>query len=253
MSNWTDLTDYLPDGFALRKGAGGGDPRDGMCYMETVAFIAGEKVTDRPGCACPALTTYGITLNDCMPDDVRQQLIPLAWATAGTRSPEHEQERMRILGLAACDMAEMVLPAFEAEHPNDNRPRKAIEATRMYWAQPNLEAAQAEEAARDARGAAQAAWAAREAALAAEHAAWAAQKAAAAGWDDLEDATTAAWAASKTAARAAKARPDLAPQIWDRAIQALRDAIEAGPHGGIPEADAVARIEARKHELVGER
>lgn len=31
---------------------------------------------------------------------------------------------------AAADMAEIVLPIFEKEYPNDNRPRKAIEAAR---------------------------------------------------------------------------------------------------------------------------
>ena len=38
----------------------------------------------------------------------------------------------RELRLMACDFAERVLPMFEAEHPNDNRPRKAIEVSRRY-------------------------------------------------------------------------------------------------------------------------
>ncbi len=261
MTDWTDLTDYLPNGFALREGAGGGDPRNGLCYMETVAFIAGEEVTDQPACACPVLTGYGITLNDSMPDDVRQQLIPLAWATAGTRSPEHERERLRILGLGACDMAEIMLPAFEAERPFDgrffdDRPRRAIKAARAYWAEPSPEAARAaaRAAAEAARAAAEAAWAAAEAAWASARAAWAAARAAAgAARAAAEAAAGPTGAAVRAAGAAAQAHPDLAPQIWDRAIQALRDAIEAGPHGGIPQADAVARIEARKHELVGER
>lgn len=243
MTNWIDLTDYLPNGFALREGAGDGDPRNGLCYMETVAFIAGEDVTNEPARACPVLTSYGIILNDNMPDDVRQRLIPLAWATAGTRSPEHEHGRLRILGPAACDMAEMVLPVFEAEHPDDDRPRKAIEAARAYWADPSkvnaraawAAAGDAAKSARDARAAAWAAWSAAQSA-------WAAGDAAAVA-SSARDA--------RAAGAAAKAAPDLAPAIWNRAIKALRDAIEAGPHGGIPEADAVARIEARKHELVG--
>ena len=38
----------------------------------------------------------------------------------------------RKLRLIACDFAERVLPVFEAEHPDDNRPRKAIEVSRRY-------------------------------------------------------------------------------------------------------------------------
>ena len=34
--------------------------------------------------------------------------------------------------LIAADFAERVLPLFEAEYPDDDRPRKAIEAARAY-------------------------------------------------------------------------------------------------------------------------
>ena len=34
--------------------------------------------------------------------------------------------------LIAADFAEHVLPLFEADYPDDDRPRKAIEATRAY-------------------------------------------------------------------------------------------------------------------------
>jgi len=34
--------------------------------------------------------------------------------------------------LMACDFAEAVLPVFEKHHPNDMRPRKAIETARKY-------------------------------------------------------------------------------------------------------------------------
>ena len=38
----------------------------------------------------------------------------------------------RELRLMACDFAERVLPTFEAEYPDDNRPRKAIEVSRRF-------------------------------------------------------------------------------------------------------------------------
>ena len=61
-----------PSTFHLRKGAGRGDPANGLCFMETAAYIMGEPITDHPECACPVLTSYGIFLNDSMPDDARQ-------------------------------------------------------------------------------------------------------------------------------------------------------------------------------------
>jgi len=237
----------LEETVALMESMGWPEPVNARALPVWLRFylrVSGERVTDHPACACPVLTRYGIGLNDALPDDVRQRLIPLAWATAGTRSPEHEQGRLRILALAACDIAEMVLPVFEGGRPDDDRPRKAIEAARAYWADPSSEAASA---ARDAAGTVAEAKKTSKAARAAWASAWAAAWAA---WDAAWDT---AWASAWAAVRAAQAQPNLAPQIWDRAIQALRDAIEAGPHGGIPEADAVARIEARRHELVGER
>jgi hypothetical protein len=38
----------------------------------------------------------------------------------------------RTLRLFACDCAERVLPLYEAEYPDDDRPRKAIETARRY-------------------------------------------------------------------------------------------------------------------------
>ena len=99
--------------------------------------------------------------------------------------------------LIAADFAERVLPLFEAEYPDDDRPRKSIDAARAY-ARGEITKAQ-----RDAAGAAAgaAAWAAAGAA------AWAAARAAAgaaagaAAWDAAGDAARAAGAAARDAAR----------------------------------------------------
>ena len=98
----------------------------------------------------------------------------------------------RTARLFAADCAEHVLPLFEAERPNDDRPRKAIEAARRFA---NGEATQEERAAAEAAAGA-AARAAAEAA--AGTAAWDAARAAAraAAW-------TATGTAAGTAARAA--------------------------------------------------
>ena len=87
--------------------------------------------------------------------------------------PEHDKE----VRLFAADCAEAVLHVFESERPDDDRPRKAIEAARAYA---NGEISEGElAAARDA------AWDARDAAWAAAwDAGWAVRAAAGdAAWD----------------------------------------------------------------------
>ena len=69
-------------------------------------------------------------------------------------------EADRVMRLMAADFAEAVLPIFEKKHPNDDRPRKAIEAARKFanGEITNQERAAAGDAARAAARAA--AWAA---------------------------------------------------------------------------------------------
>ena len=38
--------------------------QDGLCFMEMVAWFAGEKHSDKPACASRVLGTYGIVIND---------------------------------------------------------------------------------------------------------------------------------------------------------------------------------------------
>jgi hypothetical protein len=99
-----------------------------------------------------------------------------------------EQDCEQVARLMAADFAEEALPLFEAERPDDQRPRVAIEMTRRHAV--GKVGAAAWDAARDAAWAAarDAAWAA------ARDAAWAAARAAA---------RDAAWAAAWDAARAA--------------------------------------------------
>ena len=90
--------------------------------------------------------------------------------------------------LIAADFAEHVLPLFEAEYPDDDRPRKAIDAARAY-ARGEITKEQLADARASARDAAAAA-------------AWDAARAAARD-DARADARAAAAAAAGAAARAA--------------------------------------------------
>src|SRR5438105_4365288 len=59
--------------FRLRHGSHK-NPKQGLCVMEAVAFVAGERHGDHPECACPVLTGFAIRLNDRMKDGERDAL-----------------------------------------------------------------------------------------------------------------------------------------------------------------------------------
>ena len=81
-----------------------------------------------------------------------------------------EDQQHRLLAAWAADCAEHVLDYFYSQHPDDDRPRRAIEQARA-WSRGEISMTQAREAAYAAHDAARAATgAAREAARAAGHA-----------------------------------------------------------------------------------
>lgn len=71
---------------------------EGVCFMEAIAFIAGEPHSDHPKCASPVLTSFGIMLNDTLPADLRNKyLLPMVGQVAGTVDPESEGKRREFL------------------------------------------------------------------------------------------------------------------------------------------------------------
>lgn len=99
--------------YDLRKGSSR-DPRAGACTMDAVSWFAYGHLGDRPECASPALTRYVIVGQDAMPHDVRQRLKPFIFRLIGSRDPDVESARVRILVLAAVRrFAPMALEALE--------------------------------------------------------------------------------------------------------------------------------------------
>lgn len=74
-------------------------PEIGTCLLEAVAYVAGEPHSAHPRCACPVLCAFGRSINDVLPDDKRQRLIPLVPRIVGTAGDGHQQGR----GLMAAD------------------------------------------------------------------------------------------------------------------------------------------------------
>jgi hypothetical protein len=70
----------------------------GACIMEMVSYLANEPWSDRPKCACPALTSYAMSLNDTLTDEHRQLLKPFVPLLAGSRStPEVQLARKKLI------------------------------------------------------------------------------------------------------------------------------------------------------------
>ena len=79
-------------GLTLKKGSHP-DPDAGLCLMEAVAYVRGIEHTDHPACVAPLLGEMGRSLNDALPDDLRQQLVDLIPVLPGTAGDGHDETR----------------------------------------------------------------------------------------------------------------------------------------------------------------
>jgi signal transduction histidine kinase len=88
-----DRLELLP-GLMLGKGSHT-SIEDGACVMEAAAWIAGERWSDHPQCACPVITAFLQGWNDSLSDEDRNRLLkPLILRVVGTRAtPEIEKRR----------------------------------------------------------------------------------------------------------------------------------------------------------------
>lgn len=77
---------FLDDGSHVRRD-------DGVCLMEAVAWWAGRDHTDAPPCVSVVLRTFGIRLNDALPDERRQGLKSLIPALVGTADDGLDEAR----------------------------------------------------------------------------------------------------------------------------------------------------------------
>jgi hypothetical protein len=77
---------------------------NGMGTMEAVAWLAGEKHSDRPDCTCPVITAYVSRIADWASDEQRQQLRAFLPRLIGSRSAEHMAPRAQYLTRQAVTM-----------------------------------------------------------------------------------------------------------------------------------------------------
>jgi hypothetical protein len=99
-----------------------GSPEEGLCALEAVSWMTGLPHSDRPACVCPVLASFLRAMNDHMPHDLRQRLIPFLPSLVGTRDPALAAPRATALAwraisvfapipLAAADLAGRRRPA----------------------------------------------------------------------------------------------------------------------------------------------
>ena len=68
-------------------------PDEGVCVVELASMLAGEPFSDRPACVCELIAAFLRCYNDACDDSRRQDLMPVAAAVVGTRSPLLEPAR----------------------------------------------------------------------------------------------------------------------------------------------------------------
>ena len=71
----------------------------GMCVNEAVAWLAGEKHSDRPGCMCPVIASGTLRFNDNLPSNAERDrylkdLIPTLIGTRTTAADETTRSYM---------------------------------------------------------------------------------------------------------------------------------------------------------------
>jgi hypothetical protein len=141
----------------------------GVCLMEAVAWMAGEKHSDRPQCADPVLAAYGRALNDRLRDDERQLLRPLIPKLIGTRGSS-DLSRRRAFVIVDRYLRQDIA-AFFRELPNKPRPDLAERFEALGPVVDGTSAERARDLAREVRADITKSWSAADAAYDAAYAA----------------------------------------------------------------------------------
>lgn len=149
----------------LRSGTGK-TPADGGCIMQVIDWIDRHEWSDKPPCVHPVLRELAIGANDRLDNGQRQKLLDLAPRLINTSNCD-----INITKNLAIFCARYVLHIYEDRYPNDNRPRRAIEAAELAILSPTPENMNAAAAYANAANAVKAVYAAAAAANAARYAA----------------------------------------------------------------------------------
>ncbi len=104
MADSETLPRTLPPEFELQPGFHG-NPDEGLCALEAVAWIAGEPHSDEPACVCPTMVSLMRCTNDHMSHFQRQRLIPFLPRLVDTRDEALARPRAEELAWRAVTVA----------------------------------------------------------------------------------------------------------------------------------------------------
>ena len=92
--------DYDFKTFQFGKGAHR-SRNDGMCIMEACAYVAGEKHSDSPECACPVIGAFLRNWNDSLPSDAERNrlLSEYVFRLVGTKATAEIERQRSLLAL----------------------------------------------------------------------------------------------------------------------------------------------------------
>jgi hypothetical protein len=102
-----------------------GSPEEGLCALEAVSWMSGLPHSDRPACVCPVLASFLRAMNDHMPHDLRQRLIPFLPSLVGTRDPALAAPRATALAWRAISVFAPI-PLAAADLPGPAEALKRI-------------------------------------------------------------------------------------------------------------------------------
>ncbi len=118
---------------------GVGDRKRGrMCIMSFVAFLAGEDHSDNPTTASPLIRQFAMTVNDEMPDPMRQRLKSFAPRILDTRDGR-DRTRVRLLIEAArTEVLPRIVAEFGSAATTGGRMPRGFEGHRKAMTLPQL-------------------------------------------------------------------------------------------------------------------
>src|SRR5262245_38350706 len=74
-------------------------PDEGMCALEAVAFVSGEKHSDHPKCASKVIGAFLRSWNDSLNDGRRQMLKPYVLRLVGTAADKATERKRAYLAI----------------------------------------------------------------------------------------------------------------------------------------------------------
>ena len=116
----------------------GNRKRGKMCIMSFVAFLAGEDHSDNPTTASPLIRQFAMTINDEMPDHIRQRLKSFAPRILGTRDGCDRARVWLLIEVSSNELLPQIAAEFGAAETRDGCTPRGYQTNRKAMTLPQL-------------------------------------------------------------------------------------------------------------------